>query len=152
MEILGQLVEKQAPNWDLWSRHFARYRQKKKLQLQLNNHGCRTDKYQQTFFPFAHVMILANLSLVCFNSELVQIWAETKNNHDYVTLCFNSELVQIWAETKKTAMTMLHYWQFARLNLFNSSRLYDPRVNLEWNAYFSLSYNWTHICNDEWRV
>ena len=30
------------------------------------------------FFPFAPVMILANLSLVCFNSELVQIWAETK--------------------------------------------------------------------------
>ena len=38
-------------------------------------------------------------------------------------------LLKIWAETKKTTMTMLHYWQFARLNLFNSSRLYDPRVN-----------------------
>ena len=30
-------------------------KKKKKLQLQLNNHGCRTDKYQQTFFPFARV-------------------------------------------------------------------------------------------------
>jgi len=100
MKILGQLVEKQAPNWDLWSRHFARYRQKKKLQLQLNNHGCRTDKYQQSFFfPFAPVMILANLSLVCFNSELVQIWAETKKTA--MTMLHYALTLKIWAETKK---------------------------------------------------
>jgi hypothetical protein len=39
-------------------------------------------------------MILTNLSLVSFNSKLVQIWTETKKTAmTIVTLCFNSELV-----------------------------------------------------------
>ena len=60
------------------------------------------------FFPFAPVMILANLSLVCFNSELVQIWAETKKK-TVMTMLHYALTLKIWAETKKTTMTMLHY-------------------------------------------
>jgi len=110
MEILGQLVEKQAPNWDLWSRHFTRYRQKNKLQLQLNNHGCSTDKYQQRFLA-KHVSKLNHCLLI----------VREKDRHHllfFVCVCFMNPTVMVWALYIER-LVMAAYWDYLKSQLYS---------------------------------